>query len=84
LGKAIRAVAADRLAAQFVGIVVALTIAITFFLASALGALAGIYYGLEFGSAIQFDKGRASLRGTGRELLAKPAVIQAHLGVAHA
>jgi len=64
LGKAIRAVAANRLAAQLVGIDVAWTIAVTFFLASALGALAGIFYGLEFGSAIQFDMGGSiQLRG---------------------
>jgi branched-chain amino acid transport system permease protein len=64
LGKAIRAVAANRLAAQLVGIDVAWTIVVTFFLASALGALAGIVYGLEFGSAIQFDMGGSiQLRG---------------------
>jgi len=57
-------VAANRLAAQLVGIDVAWTVAVTFFLASALGALAGIFYGLEFGSAIQFDMGGSiQLRG---------------------
>ena len=46
LGKAIRAVAANRLAAQLLGVNMGRTVAITFFLASALGALSGILYSL--------------------------------------
>lgn len=64
LGKAIRAVAANRLAAQLMGIDVARTVAITFFLASALGALAGIFYGLELQDSISFGMGGSvQLRG---------------------
>jgi branched-chain amino acid transport system permease protein len=64
LGKAIRAVAANRLAAQLLGINVARTVAITFFLASALGALAGIFYGLELQDSISFNMGGSvQLRG---------------------
>lgn len=57
LGKAIRAVAANRLAAQLLGIDVGRTVAITFFLASALGALAGIFYGLDLQNSIAFNMG---------------------------
>jgi branched-chain amino acid transport system permease protein len=64
LGKAIRAVAANRLAAQLLGIDVRQIVAITFLLASALGALAGIFYGLEFRDSIAFDMGGSiQLRG---------------------
>jgi len=64
LGRAIRAVAANRLAAQLAGIDVGRTIAVTFFLASALGALSGIFYGLNLESAITFDMGDTiQLRG---------------------
>lgn len=64
LGKAIRAVAANRLAAQFLGINVGRTVAITFFLASALGALSGICYGLYLRDSIAFDMGDTiQLRG---------------------
>ncbi|HXT35985.1 MAG TPA: branched-chain amino acid ABC transporter permease [Chloroflexota bacterium] len=64
LGKAIRAVAANRLAAQLLGINVARVVAITFFLASALGALAGIFYGLELQDSISFNMGGSvQLRG---------------------
>ncbi len=64
LGKAIRAVAANRLAAHLLGINVRRTVAITFFLASALGALAGIFYGLEFQDSISFNMGGSiQLRG---------------------
>jgi branched-chain amino acid transport system permease protein len=64
LGKAIRAVAANRLAAQLLGIDVARIVAVTFFLASALGALAGIFYGLEFQDSITFNMGGSiQLRG---------------------
>src|SRR5439155_25767289 len=54
-GKAIRAVAANRLAAQFLGIDVARTVALTFFLAAALWALSGFCYGLYLLVANAFD-----------------------------
>lgn len=64
LGKAIRAVAANPMAAQLMGIDARRTVAITFFLASALGALAGIFYGLNLRDAIAFDMGdTVQLRG---------------------
>jgi branched-chain amino acid transport system permease protein len=64
LGKAIRAVAANRLAAQLLGIDVARTVALTFFLASALGALSGICDGLYLRDSITFDMGDTiQLRG---------------------
>lgn len=64
LGRAIRAVAANRLAAQLMGINVARTVAMTFFLASALGALSGIVYGLNLRDSIAFDMGDTiQLRG---------------------
>lgn len=64
LGKAIRAVAANPFAAQLLGINVRLTIALTFFIASALGALAGICYGLYLRDAIAWDVGSTiQLRG---------------------
>ena len=64
LGKAIRAVAANRLAAQLLGIDVGRTVALTFFLASALGALSGIFYGLNLRDSIAFDMGDSiQLRG---------------------
>ena len=64
LGKAIRAVAANRLAAQLLGIDVRRTVAMTFFLASALGALSGIFYGLNLRDSIAFDMGGSiQLRG---------------------
>jgi branched-chain amino acid transport system permease protein len=64
LGKAMRAVAANRLAAQLLGIDVARTVALTFFLASALGALSGICYGLYLRDSIAFDMGDTiQLRG---------------------
>lgn len=64
LGRAIRAVAANRLAAQLAGVDVGRTVAATFFLASALGALAGICYGLNLQGAITYDMGDTiQLRG---------------------
>jgi branched-chain amino acid transport system permease protein len=64
LGKAIRAVAANPLAAQLLGIDVRRTVALTFFIASALGALAGICYGLYLRDAIAWDVGNTiQLRG---------------------
>jgi branched-chain amino acid transport system permease protein len=64
LGQAIRAVATNRLAAQLLGIDVRQIMAVTFFLASALGALAGIFYGLDLQNAIAWDMGGSiQLRG---------------------
>lgn len=64
LGKAIRAVSANPLAAQLVGIDVRRTIALTFFIASALGALAGICYGLYLRDALAWNVGDViQLRG---------------------
>jgi branched-chain amino acid transport system permease protein len=48
LGKQMRAVAADREAAEMMGINVNLTIAVTFFLGSALAGVAGVMAGLLF------------------------------------
>ncbi len=64
LGKSIRAVAANPFAAQVLGIDVRRTVAITFFIASALGALAGICYGLYLRDSIAWDVGATiQLRG---------------------
>lgn len=57
LGRAIRAVAANRLAAQLLGVNVGRTVAITFFLASALGALSGVLYSLNLRDVVAFDMG---------------------------
>ena len=57
LGKAIRAVAANRLAAGLMGVDVRLIVAITFFMASALGALSGVLYSLNLGQVVQWDVG---------------------------
>jgi branched-chain amino acid transport system permease protein len=63
LGRSIRAVAADRIAAALLGIDVERTIALTFFIASALGGAAGILIGLEFNS-VSVDMGsRIELKG---------------------
>jgi branched-chain amino acid transport system permease protein len=56
LGRAMRSTAQDREAAQLMGVDINTTIAITFFLGSALAGAAGIVYGLYFGS-IQFNLG---------------------------
>jgi branched-chain amino acid transport system permease protein len=48
LGKQMRAVAADREAAEMMGINVNRTIAVTFFVGSALAGVAGVMYGLLF------------------------------------
>jgi len=64
LGRAIRAVAANRLAAELMGIDVRRTIGTTFFLASALGALAGIFYGLNLVGSVEWNMGdNIQLRG---------------------
>lgn len=62
LGLAIRAVAANPRAAHLVGIDVERTIAISFFIASALGAAAGVLFGLNF--AVSWGMGaNIQLRG---------------------
>jgi branched-chain amino acid transport system permease protein len=50
LGRNIRAVAQDRVAAALLGVDIERTIAATFFIASALGGAAGILTGLEYNS----------------------------------
>jgi branched-chain amino acid transport system permease protein len=63
LGRSIRAVADDRIAAAILGIDLERTIALTFFIASALGAAAGILIGLQYGT-VSLDMGsRIELKG---------------------
>jgi branched-chain amino acid transport system permease protein len=50
LGKSMRAVASDREAAEMLGIDVNRTIALTFFIGSAMAGVAGVMSGLEFGT----------------------------------
>ena len=54
LGRNIRAVAQDRIAAALLGVNIERTIAATFFIASALGGAAGILTGLEY-NAVSVD-----------------------------
>jgi branched-chain amino acid transport system permease protein len=56
LGRNIRAVAADRIAAALLGVNLESTIAATFFIASALGGAAGVLVGLEYNS-VTLDMG---------------------------
>jgi branched-chain amino acid transport system permease protein len=56
LGRAMRATAQDRDAAQLMGVDINQTIAITFFIAAALAGAGGVIQGLYFGS-IQFNLG---------------------------
>ena len=56
LGKQMRAVAADREAAEMLGINVNLTIAATFFLGSALAGVAGVMAGLLFNQVTNYDR----------------------------
>ncbi len=56
LGRAMRSTAQDRDAAQLMGVNINTTIALTFFLGSALAGAAGIVYGLYFGT-ISFNIG---------------------------
>lgn len=63
LGRSIRAVADDRVAAAILGVDLERTIALTFFLASALGAAAGILIALQYGT-VSLDMGsRIELKG---------------------
>ena len=56
LGRSIRAVAADRVAAALLGVHLERTIAATFYIASALGGAAGVLVGLEYNS-VTLDMG---------------------------
>ena len=56
LGRNIRAVAEDRIAAMLLGVDLEKTIAMTFFIASALGGAAGILTGLQYNS-VSVDMG---------------------------
>jgi branched-chain amino acid transport system permease protein len=63
LGRSIRAVADDRVAAALLGIDLERTIALTFFIAAALGGAAGILIGLQYNS-VSVDMGsRIELKG---------------------
>jgi len=63
LGRAIRAVAADRVAAAILGVDIERTIALTFFIASALGGAAGILIGLQYNSVSLEMGSRIELKG---------------------
>jgi branched-chain amino acid transport system permease protein len=56
LGRNIRAVAADRIAATLLGVNIERTISATFFIASALGGAAGVLTGIEY-NAVSVDMG---------------------------
>jgi branched-chain amino acid transport system permease protein len=63
LGRSIRAVAEDRVAASLLGVNLERTIALTFFIASALGGAAGILIGMQYNS-VSVDMGaRIELKG---------------------
>lgn len=63
LGRNIRAVAQDRIAAALLGVDIERTIAATFFIASALGGAAGILSGLEYNSVSIDMAGSVELKG---------------------
>lgn len=63
LGRSIRAVAEDRVAAALLGIDLERTIALTFFIASALGGGAGVLVGLQYDSVTTAMGGRIELKG---------------------
>jgi branched-chain amino acid transport system permease protein len=96
LGRAMRATAQDRDAAQLMGVDINQTIAITFFIAAALAGAGGVIQGLYFGS-IQYNLGffaglkaiTAAVRGgigttmgaaLGGFIIAFIEVLAAHLG----
>ncbi len=63
LGRRIRAVAEDRVAATLLGVDLERTIAATFFIASALGGAAGVLTGLEYNSVTLDMGGPIELKG---------------------
>ncbi|HTJ27095.1 MAG TPA: branched-chain amino acid ABC transporter permease [Candidatus Limnocylindria bacterium] len=63
LGRRIRAVAEDRVAAALLGVNLERTIAATFFIASALGGAAGVLTGLEYNSVTLDMGGPIELKG---------------------
>jgi branched-chain amino acid transport system permease protein len=63
LGRRIRAVAEDRVAAALLGVNLERTIAATFFIASSLGGAAGILTGLEYNSVTLDMGGPIELKG---------------------
>jgi branched-chain amino acid transport system permease protein len=63
LGRRIRAVAEDRVAAALLGVNLERTIAATFFIASALGGAAGVLTGLEYNSVTIDMGGPIELKG---------------------
>jgi branched-chain amino acid transport system permease protein len=63
LGRNIRAVADDRIAAALLGVNIERTIAATFFIASALGGAAGILSGLEYNAVSVDMAGSVELKG---------------------
>ncbi|MBV8152705.1 MAG: branched-chain amino acid ABC transporter permease [Candidatus Eremiobacteraeota bacterium] len=63
LGRDIRAVADDRIAAALLGVDIERTIAITFFIASALGGAAGVLVGLQYNSVVPDMGSRIELKG---------------------
>ncbi|GAC1402688.1 MAG: branched-chain amino acid ABC transporter permease [Candidatus Velthaea sp.] len=63
LGRNIRAVAEDKVAAQLLGVDLERTIAATFFIASALGGAAGVLTGLQYNSVTVDMGGQIELKG---------------------
>lgn len=63
LGRNIRAVAEDRVAAALLGVDLERTIALTFFIASALGGAAGVLVGLQYDSVSASMGSRIELKG---------------------
>ena len=63
LGRSIRAVSQDRIAAALLGVDIERTIAATFFIASELGGAAGILNGLEYNSVSVDMAGSIELKG---------------------
>ena len=63
LGRSIRAVSQDRVAAALLGVNIERTISATFFIASALGGAAGILTGLEYNSVSIDMAGSIELKG---------------------